>query len=69
MTDVPESITIDWIGRHLVELRDEMRAFRDETRQDVQQLKDEAFVLTALMQRLDHKLDRLARRVDALEAR
>ena len=62
MTDIPDNVDLQWIARHLVD-------FRAETRADIEQLKDEVFVLTALMQRMDHKLDRLTRRVDALEQR
>jgi len=67
LTDIPDNVDLQWIARHLIEFRDETRRDVRALNDDVAQLKDEVFVLTALVQRLDHKFDRLARRVGALE--
>jgi hypothetical protein len=67
--DVPDNVDLAWIARHLVEFREETRNRLGAMETRIGALEDDVFVLTALLQRMDHKFDRLARRVDAVEQR
>jgi hypothetical protein len=67
MIDIPDNVDLKWIARHLVDFRDETRSRLASMEVRIGALEDDVFVQTALLQRLDHKLDRLARRVDAVE--
>lgn len=83
MPDIPENVDLNWIARHLIELRDETRAFRDETRAELKSLRDDVNVLAWSVMRIERGVNALRdevqrlwlahgdlrRRVDALEAR
>jgi len=72
MTELPENVTLDWLGREFIAQRDDMRALR--TVMDM---------LIRLVTRVDHTLDAvrehirslwsqdgdLRRRIEALEGR
>jgi hypothetical protein len=55
MTDLPENIDLQWIGRHLVEMRDELAAVRA----DVRSMRDDLNVIAWSVVRLDRNLEQL----------
>ena len=72
MTELPENVTLDWLGRQFVAQRDDLRA-----------LRTDMDMLIRLVTRVDHTLDAvredirslwsqssdLRRRIEALEGR
>jgi hypothetical protein len=72
MTEVPENVTLDWLGRHFMTQRDDLRA-----------LRADMDMLIRLVTRVDHTLDAvregirslwsqngdLRRRIEAVEGR
>jgi hypothetical protein len=47
ISDVPENVDLNWVARHLV-------ALRREVRRDTQSLRDEIAVLSAIVRRVDN---------------
>ena len=41
MTDVPDNVDLQWLGRHLIEFRDEMRAELGSFSRDLSGVRDE----------------------------
>jgi predicted nucleic acid-binding Zn-ribbon protein len=72
VTDIPDNVDLQWIARHLVELRDDLRAMRDDLNviawsvvridRNLEQLRNET-------QRLWLEFGDLRRRVERLEAK
>lgn len=71
MTDIPDNVDLQWIARHLVELRDDVRGMREDLNviawsvvrldRNLEQLRNET-------QRLWLEHGALRRRIDSLEA-
>ena len=69
MTDIPENVDLQWIARHILALRDDGKALRDEIkalRDDVDKLtvivrrmRDEADVTALMLVRIERRLERL----------
>lgn len=59
MTDLPETVTLEWIARHLVE-------FRDETRAELRALRRDVDMLTRIVLRLDSTVDALREDIKSL---
>jgi SMC interacting uncharacterized protein involved in chromosome segregation len=66
MTDIPDNVTNEWIARHLVELRDEIRRDLRELRGDVDKLiaiirsmRNEVEVTGGILVRVERRLERL----------
>jgi chromosome segregation ATPase len=62
--ELPENVDLQWIGRHIVDSRNEMREFRDEMRgslraigRELQSLRDDVNVTAAILRRMDHNLE------------
>ena len=59
MSDLPETVTLEWIARHLVE-------FRDETRGELRALRRDVDMLTRIVLRLDNTVDALREDIKSL---
>jgi hypothetical protein len=66
LTDIPDNVTNEWIARHLVEFRAEMRRDLRELRGDVDKLiaivrsmRSEADVTGGILVRVERRLERL----------
>jgi hypothetical protein len=64
MTDLPDKVTLEWLGRHLVDFRDETRAFAAATEgrfaavgRELLGLRDDVNVSAAILRRIDHSLE------------
>jgi hypothetical protein len=59
VSDLPETVTLEWIARHLVE-------FRDETRGELRALRRDVDMLTRIVLRLDNTVDALREDIKSL---
>jgi uncharacterized coiled-coil DUF342 family protein len=66
LTDIPDNVTNEWIARHLVEFRAEMRRDLRELHADVDKLisivrsmRSEADVTGGILVRVERRLERL----------
>lgn len=64
MSELPENVTLEFLGRNILEGRAETRAFRDETLgslraigRELQSLRDDVNVSAAILRRMDHNLE------------
>ncbi len=68
LAELPENVTLQWLGEHLT-------AFRDETRAELRALRGDLDYLTVIVRRLNEEtivtggaLIRIERRLDRLES-
>ena len=59
MTDIPDSVTNEWLARHLVE-------FREETRVELRALRRDVEMLTRIVLRVDSTVDALREDIKSL---
>lgn len=65
MPEIPENVDLQWIARHLVDFRDEMRTVRadlDKLIAIVRQMRDELDVQGGAWIRIERRLDRIENR-------
>ena len=66
MTEIPNNVDLGWIARNLIEGREEMRAFRDETRAELKSLRDDVNVLAWSVMRIERGVNALRDEVQRL---
>jgi hypothetical protein len=57
VADIPDNVTLEWLARHLVEFRQEMRTRLDGLERTLQRLRDDFDISAAILRRVDHGQD------------
>ena len=72
MSDLPENIDLQWIGRFLAGMQDRLRAIGDdvaELKTDLREIRGRVAILEANDASVSFRIDRLGDRLDRIERR
>jgi hypothetical protein len=72
MSDLPESVDLQWIGRFLLGMQDRLRAIGDDVadmKNDPREIRGRVAILEANYASVSFRIDRLGARLDRIERR